>query len=180
MNTNKLFKLGMLSGLAYASLLFIRIPIIPEATFLRYDIKDVFILTAGILYGTTAVFMTSVVVAFLQALLLSQYGWIGLVMNIASSLAFALPVAKLCGNQYCINRRLIIGLLVGCLSMTITMILWNYILTPLFMGIPRTTVVKMLIPIVIPFNLIKSILNSLLFLVIIKALIQWDVFNIRN
>ena len=170
----------MLSSLAFVSLLFIRIPIILAAPFLRYDIKDVFILISGILYGTTAVFMTSVVVAFLQALLISQYGWIGFVMNIMSSVAFAFPVAKLCDNHYCINRRLITGLLIGCLGMTITMVLWNYILTPIFLGIYRDSIAKMLVSIVIPFNLIKSVLNSILFLIIIKILIQWGVFSSKH
>ena len=52
------------------------------------------------------------------------------------------------------------------------MILWNYLLTPIFFGYSRSTVIKMLVPIILPFNLIKGGLNSLFILILYRPIIQ--------
>ena len=54
----------------------------------------------------------------------------------------------------------IIGLITGCVAMTIIMILWNYLITPIYMGYPREAVAEMLVPVFLPFNLIKGGLNA--------------------
>ena len=55
-----------------------------------------------------------------------------------------------------------IGLAAGVLLSTGCMILWNYIVTPIYMGIPRDAVASMLLPIFLPFNLIKNGINAIL------------------
>ena len=55
--------------------------------------------------------------------------------------------------------------------MVAIMVLWNYILTPLYMGAARSDVAAMLVPIIIPFNLIKGVLNSVLTLLIYKPVV---------
>lgn len=54
------------------------------------------------------------------------------------------------------------GLAVGSVLMTLVMIPLNLIFTGIFMGTGVEMVVKMLIPAIIPFNLIKAGLNSVL------------------
>lgn len=54
------------------------------------------------------------------------------------------------------------GLAVGSVLMTLVMIPLNLIFTGIFMGTGVAAVVKMLIPAIIPFNLIKACLNSVL------------------
>ena len=55
--------------------------------------------------------------------------------------------------------------------MTVIMLLWNYLITPLYMGYPRETVAAMLIPTFLPFNLLKSGLNSAILLLIYKPVV---------
>ncbi len=50
-------------------------------------------------------------------------------------------------------------LAIGVITMTSAMVLMNLILTPLFMGVPVKAVIPMLVPIIIPFNLLKSCIN---------------------
>lgn len=38
-------------------------------------------------------------------------------------------------------------------------LLWNYLITPLYMGYPREAVAKLLLPAFLPFNLLKAGLN---------------------
>ena len=56
--------------------------------------------------------------------------------------------------------------------MTVTMVVWNYLLTPFFYGMPREEVAKMLLPIFVPFNLIKSSLNTALTLLLYKPFVR--------
>ena len=54
----------------------------------------------------------------------------------------------------------IVGLLAGCITMTVAMILWNYLITPLYMNATREQIVSMLLPVFLPFNLLKAGLNA--------------------
>ena len=40
------------------------------------------------------------------------------------------------------------------------MLLWNYIITPLYQGIPREAIANMLLPVFLPFNALKGSLNA--------------------
>lgn len=51
------------------------------------------------------------------------------------------------------------------------MVLWNYILTPIYMKIPRADVVKLLVPAILPFNLIKGSLNAGLSILLYKPIV---------
>ena len=55
--------------------------------------------------------------------------------------------------------------------MIAVMLLWNYIMTPIFMGVPREAVLDMFLPVLIPFNGIKALLNSALVLLLYKGVV---------
>ena len=170
--TKKVAFIGLLVALAYVSLYFIRIPIIPSASFLRFDIKDVFIAIIGLLFGPLYAFCGAIGVSMLQMLSVSEYGVIGLVMNIISVSAFTLPVSFIYKKRKN-TSGLMIGLLMSCCAMIIAMLLWNYLITPLYMGVTREVVKGMLLPVFLPFNLIKSLINAVvtyIFFISIKKL----------
>ena len=50
------------------------------------------------------------------------------------------------------------------------MLLWNYLITPIYLGYPREAVVKLLIPAFLPFNLLKGGLNASIVMLIYKPL----------
>ena len=56
------------------------------------------------------------------------------------------------------------------LAMTLMMIPLNIFLTPIYTGAPREAVISMLLPILIPFNLIKAGDNSILAGILFKML----------
>ena len=66
----------------------------------------------------------------------------------------------------------IVGLVLGMVAMTTMMLLWNYIITPFYMGVERSVVVGMLPTVFLPFNLIKSGINAGLTLVLYKPLVS--------
>ena len=95
-------------------------------------------------------------VSLLEMVTISSTGILGCVMNILSTCSFALPAALLARDKG--NRRgLALGLLAGGLTMVAAMLLWNWLITPYYMGYPREAVPKLLLP----FNLLKAGLNGL-------------------
>lgn len=160
-NTKKIALTSLLIALSFISLYFIRIPLLPSAPFLRFDIKDVFISMVGIFFGPIYAFGGSICISLLQMIFISEYGFIGLIMNVLSESAFTVPLAFVF-KRLNTNKRLLLGLLVSCVSMTAVMLIWNYLISPLYMGIPRAAVKEMLIPVFFPFNMLKGIINSIL------------------
>ncbi len=88
-------------------------------------------------------------------------------MNVISSCSFASTAAFV----YKKKRKLsgvIIGLFSGWGCMVLVMLLWNYLIAPIYMGYPREAVVELLIPAFLPFNLIKGGLNAAITMIIYK------------
>ena len=65
----------------------------------------------------------------------------------------------------------IIGLFCGWGCMVLVMLLWNYIITPVYMGYPREAVAELLIPVFLPFNLIKGGLNAAITMILYKPIV---------
>lgn len=160
----KLAAISMMTALAFVSVALIRIPVV---SFLKYEPKDCIIAILAFLYGPGAAALSTVAVSLIEMITVSDTGLIGFFMNVTATLLFTMPAALL----YKRDRNLksaIVGLITGTLFMTGGMILWNYVVTPFYMGTPRADVVKMLIPVFLPFNLFKGGLNAALTLLLYK------------
>jgi len=157
--TKKLSTLGMLSALAIISMLLINIRLMPAAPFLTYDPKDVVIVIGGFMFGPLAALLMSVVVAFIEMITVSDTGPFGFLMNTISSATFACSAAIIYKHMRSLKGA-VIGLVAGALLATGVMLLWNYLIVPLYMEVPRHVVVGMLLPIFAPFNLLKFGLNA--------------------
>ena len=165
-NTKTLCVLAMMSALAFILAAFVRVPVV---LFLRYDPKDVIIAIAGFLYGPIAAFMVTVVVSLIQMFTVSQTGYFGFIMNVISTCAFACTAAVIYKKSKTLSGA-VSGLVCGVVLTTAAMMLWNYIVVPIYMGVPRDVVAGMLLPIFLPFNLIKGGLNAALTLMLYKPL----------
>ena len=164
----KLTVLAMLCAVAYVIVALVRIPVV---LFLKYEPKDVIITFGGFLYGPIAALLVTTVVSFIEMLTVSTTGWIGLVMNILSTAAFSCTAAIVYRKKHTLSGA-VIGLLLGSIAMTVVMLLWNYVLTPLYMGMARADVAAMLVPVFLPFNLLKSGLNSAITILLYRPLVQ--------
>ena len=65
----------------------------------------------------------------------------------------------------------VLGLICGCAVMVGVMLLWNYAITPLYMETPRDVVASMLVPVFLPFNLLKGVLNAALTFLLYKPVV---------
>jgi len=139
----------------------------PMVMFLQYDPKDIIIVIAGFLFGPLSALIMILVVSTLEMFTVSQTGPIGLVMNVIASSAFACTASFI----YMKNRTIrgaIYGLVVGTILATIVMVAWNYLLIPIYLVIPRSEVVPLLLPTIVPFNIIKNSLNAALAILLYK------------
>lgn len=155
---------AMLCAIAFVVVAVGRIPVV---MFLDYEAKDVIIAIGGFLFGPLTAFIVSAVVSLVEMVTISSTGPIGCIMNILASCSFACTAAYIYKKKRTIQGA-ILGLAAGTLLMTAVMILWNYLLTPLYLGTPRDDVIKLLVPIILPFNLLKGGVNAAITLLIYK------------
>lgn len=160
---------AMFCAISYVLVLLVKV--IPNvAGFLSYEPKDVAVVMAGFILDPAASAIISVIVSFLEMITISTTGPYGFLMNVVSSCAFALPAAFLY-KKHRTQKGAVAGLVAGVLAMAVCMAAWNYIITPFYMGVSREQVAGMLIPVFLPFNLIKGGLNAALTLLLYKPVV---------
>ena len=164
----KMTTIAMLCAIAYVVMFAVRIPVV---LFLKYEPKDVIIAIGGFMMGPMAAFTVSFVVALIEMFSVSDTGIIGFIMNVLSSCSFACVAALI--YKYKKNiKGAVVGLIAGTAAMVSIMMLWNYLITPLYMNIPRSEVVKLLVPAILPFNVLKGLLNSTITFLIYKPIVR--------
>ncbi len=158
---------GLICALAFLAVATIRIPVV---AFLKYEPKDVFLAIGGFIYGPLAGIYMSIVVALIEMVTVSDTGLIGFAMNVLSSCLFVGISAAIYHKRKSMSRA-IVALIAGALATAAGMMLWNYLITPLYMHIPRQDILPMLLPIFLPFNLLKGGLNATLTVVLYKGVV---------
>ena len=170
MNVKKMVLTAMLAAVAYLLVCLIRIPVIPFLPFLNYEPKDVVITIGGFLLGPMTAFLCSAVVSLVEMVTISTTGPIGCIMNLLSTCGFACTAALIYKKRHDLAGA-ILGLAAGSVTMVAAMLLWNWLITPLYMGYPREAIEALLIPGFLPFNLLKAGFNTALTLILYKPLV---------
>ena len=161
---------AMFSAVSFVAVLVSKV--IPNvAGFLSYEPKDAVIVIAGLLYGPLTSVLISLIVSFIEMITISSTGPYGFLMNVVSTCAFAVPAAWYY-QKHRTQKDAVIGLVFGVLTMAAAMLLWNYIITPFYMGVPRATVAGMLMTVFLPFNLVKGGINAGLTLLLYKPVVN--------
>ena len=163
----KMVLLAMLAAVSYLLVNLVRIPVV---LFLKYEPKDVVITIGGFLFGPMAAFIVSAIVSLLEMVTISETGPIGCLMNLLSTCAFACTAAFIYKRKHTL-RGAVAGLITGSIVMIATMMLWNWLITPLYMGGDRESVEALLLPAFLPFNILKAGLNTALVLMLYKPLV---------
>ena len=150
--------LGALSGL----LMFFEFPILPSAPFLQYDPSDVPVIFAGLFFGPVG----GIIVALVKSLIFAVSGkngtgFIGLTAAIIASITLLLGTVSI--YRYKAKKiSLVAGVIIGTIAMTVVMVLLNYFVLLNAWGIEEAARVPLIIGAVLPFNIIKGLLSSIL------------------
>ena len=175
-NIRTMVSLALLIAIAYAVTFLSKLIPINVAGFLNMDLKDVVIVIGGFIFGPISVAAMSIIVSLIEMFTISATGIIGFFMNVVSTCVFGCVAAAF----YKKNRTMksaVAGLIAACLSVTAVMLLWNYIITPFYMSAPghvgemRTEIAKMLVPVFLPFNLLKYGINAAFAVLLYKPVV---------
>lgn len=157
--TRKLTTCAFLAALSIVLAYIIRFPIFPAVAFLEYEPADVPIFIAAFLFGPWWGIGITIVVSAIQAMTVSaSSGVIGFAMHVFATGAFVL-VAGFMTRKNKSTRRMVEAFCAGTLTMVALMIPLNLIFTPMY-GVPLQTVKDLMLPFIVPFNLIKAGANA--------------------
>lgn len=165
--TKRITMVGMLCAIAFLVTVVCRIPVV---LFLKYEPKDVIVTMGGFMFGPMTSFVVSLIVSFVEMFTISDTGIIGCIMNVLSTCSFACTAAFVYKKHHTFKGA-VAGLISGCLLATAVMLLWNYLITPIYMGYPREAVKALLVPAFLPFNLLKGGVNMALTLLVYKPVV---------
>ena len=158
--TVRLVKMGMLVAISVVLVYFIHFPIFPAVAFLEYDPADIPILIGTFAFGPVAGVLLTIVTSVVQGVTVSAAsGAYGIIMHIIATSVLVIVA----GVIYKFNKTrkgAVIALICGTAAMAVVMIGANLIITPLFMGVPRSMVWD-LMPFIVGFNAIKAGINSI-------------------
>ena len=166
--TKKLTTIAMLTALSAVLITLVHFPLFPAAAFLQYDPADVAILIGTFAFGPAAGVAITVIASAIQAFLLGGDGVYGFLMHVIASGSLAL-VAGLIYKAVHTRSGAVLGLLAGTVSMGVVMMVANHFITPYFMGAPTEVVDAMLVTVILPFNLLKAGINSVITFLVYKS-----------
>lgn len=169
-STKYMTTIGMFCAVSYIAVLIGKL--VPNiAGFLSYDPKDAIIAIAGFILGPVSCLVISVIVSFIEMITISTTGPYGMFMNIVATCAFAMPAAWFYRKHHTRNGA-VWGLVIGTAAMTVCMLIWNYVVTPFYMGVDRSVVAGMLMSVFLPFNLVKGGINAGITLLIYAPIVN--------
>lgn len=166
----KMVSTSMMCALAVVLMLVVRFSLLPSAKFLEYDMGDIPVILSTLFIGTPAGFIVLFFVSLIQSLTVSAASsWQGFVMHILSTGSYVIILSLFTKKTYS-ARRMISGLAVSTVALTLIMIPLNLIFTPMYLKVPVEAVIELLLPAIIPFNFVKGVINSFLIMLLYKPL----------
>ena len=140
---------------ASLALSFIQIPIFPAAPWLMYDPSGIVCLLAALAFGPR-VGAAAAIISWLPRIFLDPFG---APMGILSTCALVIPAAALYARSGRTRRGALAGMLAGAALSIVLTCGMNLLVTPLYTAVSMEEVAAMIIPILLPFNLLKMAIN---------------------
>ena len=154
-SVRELVTLAIFSALGMA-LSFIQIPIFPPAPYLQYDPSGIVTLTIALMYGPAAGIMVQLV-SWIPKLIMSPLG--SLLTFVA--MIGAVLIVGLIYKKFHNLKGAIVAIVVGSVVFTAIAIAMNFVITPIYTpGVTVEAVASMVVPILLPFNIIKCVING--------------------
>ena len=165
-STKQLVTMALMCAIAIL-LSFIEFPIFPAASFLKLDISFVPSAVMGFAFGPGPGVLVGVACAVAHGIISGN--WVGCIMNIIACCAFVIPAAIIYKRNHTFKGAMV-GLVVAIVCLVIAAIIANLIIDPAFYGIPFDVVAGLIVPAILPFNIIKGVVISLLTGIVYKSI----------
>ena len=157
---------AVFTAIAYVCVCVFRI----KVSFLTFDIKDSVITVCAMIFGPLTGLAISLAVSFIEMVTISDTQLYGFIMNVLSTAVFSMTASAVYKKKRDIVGS-ILGLVSAVFATTAVMMLANLFITPYYMGVGQDVVISMIPKLLFPFNLIKSILNASLVMLIYKPIV---------
>lgn len=148
--------MAIFTALAFVIALVVRFPVPP---FLTLDLKDAAITIGAMACGPVSAVLMTAAVALLEFISVGDTGVYGLIMDVVSSIGFALTAALIYKYKKTFSGA-ILSLCGSVVVMTVLMLAANLIITPYYMGVSVEAVKDLILPLLLPFNFLKAVLNA--------------------
>ncbi len=170
MGVKTMTSLAMLTAIAYVIMYFSKM--LPQVLgFLQLDLKDTVICIGGFVFGPLAAAIIAIVVALVEMFTVSDTGIIGFIMNTLATVSFCCTASFVYKKVHS-KKGAVLGLALGVVALVAVMLLWNYLITPLYTpGFTRADIAAMLPTVFLPFNLVKGGLNMAVILLLYKPVV---------
>lgn len=165
----KMVTMAILVAISIVLVSVIHVPLIPAVPFLEYDPADIPILIGAFAYGPMAGIILTVVTSVIQGITVSaSSGLYGIIMHIIATSVLVLVASGIYRVRHT-KKGAILGLVCGTIAMALVMLPANHFITPAFMGVPTEVLDALLLPGILPFNLIKAGINSVVTFLVYKT-----------
>ncbi|KAF1301079.1 ECF transporter S component [Enterococcus saccharolyticus] len=162
---------------------YVAFPVMPMFPFLKIDFSDIPVMLSMFLFGPLAGIITALIRSILHALTtgLSAPNLVGDVASFLATTVFTLPMYYFFRKDSKLKNK-ILGTASGILSMSVVMSIANYfVITPLYLMFFNMTadtylqmsLAKYVVIGILPFNLIKGGIVSVVFLLLHAKLLPW-------
>lgn len=179
LDTRKLVVMAMLTALSVLLVYVVHFPIFPAAPYLEYDPADIPILFGTFAYGPVAGLILTVVASGIQAMTVSAgSGLYGFLMHVIATGTLVIVAGCIYRMRHT-KKGAAVALIAGTLAMAGVMMVANHFITPAFTGMPTEAVDALLLPIMLPFNLIKAGANSIVTFILYKTVSRYVVHGER-
>ena len=165
-STRRIAMYALFVALAMATS-FISFPILPNPafSFLKYDPSGIVCLIAGFAYGPAAAAIVSVL-GFVPHVFMDPWGTL---MAVLVALSLSVPAALIYRHVHT-RKGAVIGLVVGALLALVAAIAGNLVITPIYTGWPVSEVAAIIVPALLPFNLIKFVIHGVVTFLVYKPI----------
>ena len=174
MDTKTITSLAMLTGISVIIAWISKL--MPPVMFLDFDFKHVVVCIGGFTFGPLASAIIAILACFIEFLVFSGTGPFGFLMNAIGTCSFCCTASWFYRKNRT-KKGAVVGLSLGLVCMVAVMLLWNYLVTPLYMTgasgelVSRAAVAAMLPTVFFPFNLAKGGMNMAATLLLYKPVV---------
>ncbi len=165
-DTRQLVTMSLLCAIGVL-LSFIEFPLLPAAPFLKFDASIMPAMVCGFAYGPAAGLACGIVGAIIHGIIMADY-W-GAIMNVLVIIGYVLPAALIYRKMRTMKGA-VLGLAAAVACSIVMAIVGNLAITPIYLNTPVEVVVGMIVPVLVPFNIVKALINSVLTLIVYKSI----------
>lgn len=165
-STKQLVVMALMCAIALL-LSFIEFPLFPAASFLKLDFSLVPTMVVGFAYGAGPGLLVGLACAIAHAIITGN--WVGCLMSCIVAIAFVLPAA-MTYKRHRTLRGATVSLVIATICLIVGTVIANLIIDPIFYGMPFDAVAALVVPAILPFNVIKGVAISLLTALVYKSI----------